>query len=117
MAGGGGTRLWPLSREHYPKQFLELFEKTLFQNTLLRLDGLEASVEISPPVIICNEVHRFLVINQGSQISKTFETIILEPEGRNTAPALTVAALHQNHNNNQRHLSIQNHPHKSTTPA
>ena len=98
MAGGGGTRLWPLSREHYPKQFLELFEKTLFQNTLLRLDGLETAVEILPPVIICNEAHRFLVIDQGSQISKTLETIILEPEGRNTAPALTVAALHQNQN-------------------
>ena len=100
MAGGGGTRLWPLSREHYPKQFLELFEKTLFQNTLIRLDGLESVVEILPPVIICNEAHRFLVIDQGSQISKTFKTIILEPEGRNTAPALTVAALHQNQNNN-----------------
>ena len=98
MAGGGGTRLWPLSREHYPKQFLKLREKTLFQNTLLRLDGLETAVEILPPVIICNEAHRFLVIDQGSQISKTLETIILEPEGRNTAPALTVAALHQNQN-------------------
>ena len=100
MAGGGGTRLWPLSREHYPKQFLELFEKTLFQNTLLRLDGLETAVEILSPIIICNEAHRFLVIDQGSQISKIFETIILEPEGRNTAPALTVAALHQNQNDN-----------------
>ena len=85
MAGGGGTRLWPLSREHYPKQFLELFEKTLFQNTLLRLDGLETAVEILPPIIICNEAHRFLVIDQGSQISKTLETIILEPEGRNSS--------------------------------
>ena len=100
MAGGGGTRLWPLSREHYPKQFLKLSEKTLFQNTLLRLDGLETAVEILPPVIICNEAHRFLVIDQGSQISKTLETIILEPEGRNTAPALTVAALHQKNQNN-----------------
>ena len=71
MAGGGGTRLWPLSREHYPKQFLQLFENnTLFQNTLLRLEGLEASLEVSTPVIICNEAHRFLVAAQGSQISK-----------------------------------------------
>jgi len=100
MAGGGGARLWPLSREHYPKQFLKLREKTLFQNTLLRLDGLEALVEVLPPLIICNEAHRFLVIDQGLQISKTFETIILEPEGRNTAPALTIAALHQNQNHN-----------------
>ena len=100
MAGGGGARLWPLSREHYPKQFLKLREKTLFQNTLLRLDGLEALVEVLPPFIICNEAHRFLVIDQGLQISKTLETIILEPEGRNTAPALTIAALHQNQNDN-----------------
>ncbi len=98
MAGGGGTRLWPLSREYYPKQFLELFEKTLFQNTLLRLDGLESAVEISSPIVICNEAHRFLVIDQSSQISKKIETIILEPEGRNTAPALTIGALHQNQN-------------------
>ena len=99
MAGGGGTRLWPLSREHYPKQFLQLFENnTLFQNTLLRLDGLEASIEISTPVIICNEAHRFLVVDQGSQISKKYDNIILEPEGRNTAPALTIAALNQYQN-------------------
>ena len=75
MAGGGGARLWPLSREHYPKQFLKLREKTLFQNTLLRLDGLETAVEILPPVIICNEAHRFLVIDQCSQISKTILSI------------------------------------------
>ena len=99
VAGGGGTRLWPLSREHYPKQFLQLFENnTLFQNTLLRLDGLEASIEISTPVIICNEAHRFLVVDQGSQISKKYDNIILEPEGRNTAPALTIAALNQYQN-------------------
>ena len=101
MAGGGGTRLWPLSREHYPKQFLQLFENnTLFQNTLLRLEGLEASIEVSTPVIICNEVHRFLVADQGSQISKKIGAIILEPEGRNTAPALTIAALNQYQNHN-----------------
>ena len=99
MAGGGGTRLWPLSREHYPKQFLQLFENnTLFQNTLLRLEGLEASIEVSTPVIICNEAHRFLVVDQGLQISKKFGAIILEPEGRNTAPALTIAALNQYQN-------------------
>jgi len=101
MAGGGGTRLWPLSREHYPKQFLQLFENnTLFQNTLLRLEGLEASIEVSTPVIICNEAHRFLVADQGSQISKKIGAIILEPEGRNTAPALTIAALNQYQNHN-----------------
>ena len=97
LAGGGGTRLWPLSREHYPKQFLKLFDNnTLLQNTLLRLDGLNTSVEVSDPVIICNEVHRFLVAEQSAQISRNLSNIILEPVGRNTAPALTVASLHQN---------------------
>jgi mannose-1-phosphate guanylyltransferase len=97
LAGGGGTRLWPLSREYYPKQFLKLFdENTLLQNTLLRLDGLNTSVEVSDPVIICNEAHRFLVAEQSAQISRNTSNIILEPAGRNTAPALTVASLHQN---------------------
>jgi mannose-1-phosphate guanylyltransferase / mannose-6-phosphate isomerase len=96
LAGGGGTRLWPLSREHYPKQFLSLFgEKTLLQNTLLRMEGLNTSVEVSDPVIICNEAHRFLVTEQSAQISTNISNIILEPKGRNTAPALTVAAIHQ----------------------
>ena len=95
LAGGGGTRLWPLSREHYPKQFLKLFdENTLLQNTLLRLEGLKTSVDVLDPVIICNEAHRFLVAEQCAQISKNISNIILEPEGRNTAPALTVASLH-----------------------
>ena len=77
MAGGGGTRLWPLSREHYPKQFLQLFENnTLFQNTLLRLESLEALIEVLTPVIICNEAHRFLVVDQGSQISKDMMMIL-----------------------------------------
>lgn len=95
LAGGGGTRLWPLSREHYPKQFLSLFdENTLLQNTILRLDGLNTAVEVSDPVIICNEAHRFLVAEQSAQISRNISTIILEPTGRNTAPALSVASLH-----------------------
>jgi mannose-1-phosphate guanylyltransferase/mannose-6-phosphate isomerase len=94
LAGGGGTRLWPLSREHYPKQFLKLFDdKTLLQNTLSRLDGLNASVDVKNPVIICNEAHRFLVAEQSAQIYKNISNIILEPKGRNTAPALTVASL------------------------
>ena len=78
MAGGGGTRLWPLSREHYPKQFLQLFENnTLFQNTLLRLEQLEASIEVSIPVVICNEAHRFLVADQVSQIAKKLAPLFL----------------------------------------
>ena len=97
LAGGGGTRLWPLSREHYPKQFLKLFDNnTLLQNTLLRLEGLNTSIEVSDPVIICNEAHRFLVAEQSAQISRNISSIILEPAGRNTAPALTVASLHKN---------------------
>ncbi len=96
LAGGGGTRLWPLSREHYPKQFLSLFgEKTLLQETLSRLNGLNTSIDVSDPVIICNEAHRFLVAEQSAQISKNISNIILEPKGRNTAPALTVAAIQQ----------------------
>jgi len=97
LAGGGGTRLWPLSREHFPKQFLKLFgENTLLQNTLLRLDGLNTSIDVSDPLIICNEVHRFLVAEQCVQISRNISDIILEPKGRNTAPALTVASFRQN---------------------
>jgi len=96
LAGGGGTRLWPLSREHYPKQFLKLFDdNTLLQNTLLRLNGLNAAVEVLDPVIICNEAHRFLVAEQSAQISRNVSRIILEPKGRNTAPALTVASLNK----------------------
>ena len=96
LAGGGGTRLWPLSREYYPKQFLKLFgNNTLLQNTLLRLDGLKSSINVSEPTIICNEAHRFLVAEQSAKISKNINSIILEPKGRNTAPALTIAALNQ----------------------
>jgi mannose-1-phosphate guanylyltransferase/mannose-6-phosphate isomerase len=96
LAGGGGTRLWPLSREHSPKQFLKLFgDNTLLQNTLLRLDGLNSAIELSAPSIICNEAHRFLVAEQSAQIAKNPSSIILEPKGRNTAPALTIAALNE----------------------
>ena len=96
LAGGGGTRLWPLSREHYPKQFLKLFgQNTLLKNTLLRLDGLSSSIDVSDPIIICNEAHRFLVAEQSAQVARNISNIILEPKGRNTAPALTIAALNQ----------------------
>jgi len=91
LAGGSGTRLWPLSRELYPKQFLPLTGKlTLFQETLSRLEGIE---EVAPPIIVCNEAHRFLVAEQARDFCKAPPTIILEPLGRNTAPALTLAAL------------------------
>lgn len=91
MAGGSGTRLWPLSRQLYPKQFMRLVDEfTLFQNTLLRLSGMDA---IRPAIILCNEAHRFIVAEQVRQIGIEPSAIILEPVGRNTAPALTVAAL------------------------
>ncbi len=92
LSGGSGTRLWPLSREHYPKQLLALTgEKSLLQETLLRLEGMSESS--LPAVVVCNEEHRFLVAEQAREIAHTPATIILEPIGRNTAPALTLAAL------------------------
>ncbi|MBI4005980.1 MAG: mannose-1-phosphate guanylyltransferase/mannose-6-phosphate isomerase [Gammaproteobacteria bacterium] len=94
LAGGGGTRLWPLSREYYAKQFLRLFSNlSLLQETLLRLDGLEREIELINPIVVCNETHRFLVAEQAEEIGKRLRSIILEPEGRNTAPALTIAAV------------------------
>ena len=91
LAGGSGTRLWPLSRTQRPKQFLKLLDarSSLFQQTLLRLDGLD----IQEPQIICNEEHRFLVNQQLKEIGHENVTILLEPVGRNTAPAIAVAAL------------------------
>ncbi|HBS5870279.1 TPA: mannose-1-phosphate guanylyltransferase/mannose-6-phosphate isomerase [Klebsiella aerogenes] len=91
MAGGTGSRLWPMSRELYPKQFLRLHgELSMLQETITRLDGLETK----EPIVICNEQHRFLVAEQLRQIEKLSNNIILEPIGRNTAPAIALAALH-----------------------
>ncbi|MDP2502851.1 mannose-1-phosphate guanylyltransferase/mannose-6-phosphate isomerase [Vibrio splendidus] len=90
MAGGSGTRLWPMSRTHYPKQFLPLSGKdTMLQETISRLSGIEHL----PSSIICNEEHRFLVAEQLRSASLEYGSIILEPCGRNTAPAITLAAL------------------------
>lgn len=91
LSGGAGTRLWPLSREHYPKQLLCLFgERTLLQQTLLRVDGVDG---IADPLLVCNEEHRFLVAEQVRELGKSPAEIILEPTGKNTAPAATLAAL------------------------
>ena len=91
MSGGSGTRLWPLSRKHRPKQFIALFgENTMFQETLTRLDGVD---EIQPPIVICNNDHRFMVAEQLHELEVASPNIILEPIGRNTAPALAVSAL------------------------
>lgn len=91
LCGGSGTRLWPLSREQFPKQLLALVDErhTLLQNTLLRLQGLP----VAGPLLISNEDHRFLVAEQLRQISVEPGGILLEPVGRNTAPAVAAAAL------------------------
>jgi len=92
MAGGSGTRLWPLSREMYPKQLLKLTgERSLLQNTAVRARKIPGAL---PPVVICGEAHRFLVAEQLREAGIKGATMILEPEGRNTAPAATVAALY-----------------------
>ena len=80
LSGGSGTRLWPLSRQQYPKQFLPLLgNKSMFQETLLRLKGVS---NLADPVIVCNENHRFLVAEQLNQISINNAAIILEPIGK-----------------------------------
>jgi mannose-1-phosphate guanylyltransferase/mannose-6-phosphate isomerase len=87
LSGGSGTRLWPLSREDHPKPLLRLFgEHSLLQQTALRVDG-------RPPLVVCNEKHRFISAEQLREVGRAPGVVILEPEGRNTAPALAVAAL------------------------
>ena len=94
LSGGSGTRLWPLSRECFPKQYLSLDEKSnfsLLQNTYLRLIGIQG---LENPLIICNEEQRFLVAEQMREINVSPNSIILEPIGRNTAPAIALSALY-----------------------
>ena len=91
ICGGSGTRLWPLSRASFPKQYLKVDKDeslTFLQKTVLRISNFENVKEI-----ICNEEHRFIVAEQMRSIKIKPKTIILEPIGRNTAPALTIAAL------------------------
>src|SRR5690606_32008967 len=91
LAGGSGSRLWPLSRQLNPKQFLALVDSrlSLMQATLDRIKGLE----VAQPLLICNEEHRFLAAEQLRQLGRENASILLEPVGRNTAPAITLAAL------------------------
>jgi mannose-1-phosphate guanylyltransferase / mannose-6-phosphate isomerase len=90
LSGGSGTRLWPLSRSSLPKQLLALHgERTMIQETVLRARLPEAA----PPILLCNDGHRFLVAEQMQEIGVTPSAIVLEPVGRNTAPAAAVAAL------------------------
>jgi mannose-1-phosphate guanylyltransferase/mannose-1-phosphate guanylyltransferase/mannose-6-phosphate isomerase len=91
LAGGSGTRLWPLSRQLYPKQLIRLVDdNTLLQNTLGRLHGLD---NVADPMVICHQDHRFMVAEQIREINTGTAAIILEPAARNTAPAIAVAAL------------------------
>ena len=91
LSGGSGNRLWPLSRAQFPKQYLSLVGKnSMLQETILRLDGIE---NLSQPIIVCNEDHRFIVAEQLKQIDVADATIILEPIARNTAPAIIASAI------------------------
>ncbi|MCG9542661.1 mannose-1-phosphate guanylyltransferase/mannose-6-phosphate isomerase [Vibrio sp. Isolate33] len=108
LAGGSGSRLWPLSRELYPKQFLNIAgEQSMLQQTLFRLQGLEAHLsdtECAAPFIICNEEHRFIAAEQARSANIQHSGILLEPVGRNTAPAIALAALQalgHSHSNQQ----------------
>ncbi len=99
MAGGSGTRLWPLSRAGYPKQFLVLGgdadrSDSLFQQAVRRLQGLDgAELAVAAPLIVGNEDHRFLCLDQLRELKVEPAAVLLEPVGRNTAPAVTLAAL------------------------
>ena len=101
LAGGSGTRLWPLSRERYPKQLLRPFgERSLLQETARRLCSLpreggssDGEARFAPPVVVCHEEHRFIVRDQLDEVSMPDTTVLLEPLARDTAPALTAAAL------------------------
>ena len=91
LSGGAGTRLWPLSREMYPKQLLALTSKqTMLQDTAARLASVAETI---PPIIVCNEAHRFTVAEQLRALGMPASAILLEPAGRNTAPAVALAAL------------------------
>ena len=90
LSGGSGTRLWPLSRSLRPKQLLPLVtEKSMLQETVLRVSG----DGFAAPIVICNHEHRFLAAEQLREIDAKVRALVLEPEGRNTAPAITIAAL------------------------
>jgi mannose-1-phosphate guanylyltransferase/mannose-6-phosphate isomerase len=99
LCGGSGTRLWPLSRSGFPKQFLVLSgdgsNQSLFQQAIARINALgNAQIDLSPTLIVTNEEHRFLALDQLREIKGVQATLMLEPVGRNTAPALSMAALH-----------------------
>jgi len=99
LCGGSGTRLWPLSRSGFPKQFLVLSgddsNQSLFQQAINRIHGVaNKNIEIGKTLIVTNEEHRFLALDQLRELKRVDATLLLEPLGRNTAPALTLAALY-----------------------
>lgn len=103
IAGGTGSRLWPLSRELFPKQFHKLYgDLTMFQATIKRLEKLECM----PPIVICNENHRFIVAEQLRQIGHLNHNIILEPVGKNTAPAIALASFYATKNGDNPNLLV-----------
>lgn len=102
LSGGSGTRLWPLSRKFYPKQFINLVnDTTLFQDAILRLPKNTFN-----PIVICNEAHRFIAAEQLGSIGQHSTDIILEPVGKNTAPAIALAALHELNQNRDPYLLV-----------
>ena len=113
LCGGTGTRLWPLSRKSFPKQYLSINSennKSLLQKTQLRIMDLKGIID---PLIICNEEHRFIVAEQMREINIKPKKILLEPFGRNTCPAITIAALKAIEDNNDPiilTLSSDKHP-------
>jgi mannose-1-phosphate guanylyltransferase/mannose-6-phosphate isomerase len=99
LCGGSGTRLWPLSRSGFPKQFLVLSgdnsNQSLFQQAIARVNAIgNEHIELSETLIVTNEEHRFLALDQLRELNGIQATLLLEPVGRNTAPALSLTALH-----------------------
>ena len=112
LCGGTGSRLWPLSRSSFPKQYLSLFDESnnsLLQETQSRLKNLD---DIESPIIICNEDHRFIVAEQMKELNIKPRSILLEPFGRNTAPAIISAALKGSENGCDPTLLILSADHK-----
>ena len=106
LCGGSGTRLWPLSRASFPKQYLEINSKeskSFLQETITRLNSYK---EIDNPIVICNEEHRFIVAEQLRKVNIKAKSILLEPIGRNTAPAITVACLKAIENSNNPYVLV-----------
>ena len=112
LCGGTGSRLWPLSRRSYPKQYLSLNDEnslSFLQITLQRINNLK---DIQPPIIVCNEEHRFITAEQIRKINIKPSSILLEPFSKNTAPAITCAALQSSSNGEDPILLILPSDHK-----